>query len=52
MWAMFVRPKVDGKQGPWRFEGLQEHDEIVSEIEEIVVEENGERSFFAVSLPE
>lgn len=49
---MFVRPKVDGKPGDWRFEGFQEHDEIVNEIEETVVEENGPNSFYTILLPD
>jgi hypothetical protein len=46
MWAMFAKVNDD-----WRFEGFQEHDEIVTEIEETVVDENGEGSFFSVELP-
>lgn len=53
MWAMFVRVKdPDGKLKSWRFEGFQEHEERVTEIEEVVIEENGDDSFFAVELPD
>lgn len=47
LWAMFVRI-----EDQWRFEGFKEHEEIVTEIEETVIEENGEGSFFTVALPD
>lgn len=46
-WALFAF--VNGK---WRFEGFQEHEEIVTEFEEQVEEENGEGTAFVVQLPE
>ena len=46
LWAMFV--KVNNK---WRFEGFTEHEEFVTEVEETVIEENGEGTFFFVGLP-
>jgi hypothetical protein len=47
MYALFA--KINDE---WRFEGLQQHEEMVTEFEESVQLENGEGSAFWVELPE